>query len=651
MSTARSGRSLGAFEPSLAQLRDWRQRTADALAQLRRWALVNQLTDEHTAMRLAHLERRLSSERLSIAFVAEVSRGKSELINALFFADLGARLLPAGAGLTTMCPAEIFHDATRPPSIRVLAIESREEPRALREHIADSATWREIPLDPGRPETLAEAFEVLSETQVVAASEAHALGLPVDGAASAEIPRWRYALVNFPHPLLEMGLVILDTPGLNSLGNEPELTLHRLPEADAIVFVLSVDTGATRSDLDLWRRHVEPLEETAGARYIVLNKIDGLRDGLKPESQVFGEIDRQVRATAEALRVAPTQVFALSAKQGLVARIQGDGDGFAKSRLYRLEQALAGGLVHARQVDHAAAVGAEARALLAESRALIDSRRGFVEDQVAELSQLQGRNQKLVDTLGRKAADERKRIEEARAALVGLRAVHNRLADELAGLLDPNRARDDGIKARAAVVASPFSAGIGGAVDAYFREVGGRIERAIAVIHEVKVMMVTVNRKFAAEYGISPVEVADFATDRFPTELARLEAVCRRELKSASSLLTRGSGKLAALFFDSVALKAIHVFEIADREVRVWMNAFIRPLEAQVSAFQEQANYRIEGMARIRNAEGDLIDRVGELQHYLDEQVRLSREWDGHQERIQALLAVREATLAPGDSD
>lgn len=151
MSTARAGRSLGAFEPSLAQLRDWRQSTAEALAQLRRWALVNQLTDEHTAMRLAHLERRLSSERLAIAFVAEVSRGKSELINALFFADLGARLLPAGAGLTTMCPAEIFHDATRPPSIRVLAIESREESRALREHIADSATWREIPLDPAAP--------------------------------------------------------------------------------------------------------------------------------------------------------------------------------------------------------------------------------------------------------------------------------------------------------------------------------------------------------------------------------------------------------------------------------------------------------------------------------------------------------------------
>lgn len=643
MSTARLTR---AFEPGLSGLTDWCAETATALAELRRWALVNQLTDDATAMRLAHLERRLSKNRLTIAFVAEVSRGKSELINALFFADIGARLLPAGAGLTTACPAEIFHDPSRPPSIRLLPIESREEPRSLREHIGDSAAWKEIPLDPARPETLAEAFDVLSETQAVSAREAQALGLVAGDGARTEVPRWRYALVNFPHPLLSMGLVILDTPGLNALGTEPELTLHRLPEADAIVFVLSVDTGATRSDLDLWQRHVEPLEETEGSRYVVLNKIDGLRDGLKPESQVFGEIDRQIRATAEALAVPPTRVFALSARQGLVSRIQGDGDAFAKSRLYLLEQALASGLVRSRQVDHAAAAGAEARALLAESRALIDSRRGFIEEQVAELSQLQGKNQKLVDTLGRKAADERRRIEEARVALVGLRAVHNRHADELAALLDPNRAREDGLRARTAVVGSPFSAGIGGAVDTYFREVGGRIAQAIAVIHEVKVMMVTVNRKFAADYGISPVEIADFATDRFPLELARLEAMCAREMKSATSLLTRGSGRLAALFFDSVALKAIHVFEIADREVRVWMNAFIRPLEAQVSAFQEQANSRVEGMARIHNAETDLVERLGELQHFLEEMARLSREWTAHEERIRALLQMPEPSLA-----
>ena len=59
--------------------------------------------------------------------------------------------------------------------------------------------------------------------------------------------------------------------------------------------------------------------------------------------------------------------------------------------------------------------------------------------------------------------------------------------------------------------------------------------------------------------------------------------------------------------------RSIHIFEIADREVRTWMNAFIRPLEAQLIAFQEQTNTRVEGMGRIQDAETDLVARLDEL--------------------------------------
>ena len=134
------------------------------------------------------------------------------------------------------------------------------------------------------------------------------------------------------------------------------------------------------------------------------------------------------------------------------------------------------------------------------------------------------------------------------------------------------------------------------------------------MIGEVKAMMATVNRRFAESWGLSPVELAAFSTDRFLLELDRLEEHCSRDFRSASSLLTRGRRALAALFFDTVALKVVHVFEIADREVRTWMNSFIRPLEAQVGAFQEQANSRIEGMARIRDAESGLVERIDDLQ-------------------------------------
>ena len=636
-----------ALELGLADLKNWRSAAAQRLADFRRWALVARVIDDQTAARLAHLERRLGVERLTIAFVAEYSRGKSELVNALFFADLGTRLLPSGVGRTTLCPTEILWDASRPPSIRLLPIGTRESPKALREYLAEPEGWHEIALDPARPEEVAAACRALSESLTVAGPAAVNLGLVPEAEGRIEIPRWRYAIINYPHPLLESGLTILDTPGHNTMGAEPELTVHRIPDAAAIVFMLGADTGVTRTDRELWSEHIEPIHGVENSCYVVLNKIDGLRDGFKPEQQVLEEIDRQVRSSAETLRMPPTRVFALSAKQGLLAKIQNDRDAMLKSRLYRLEQALARGMVHQRRLDHAAAIRAETRAAFAESRSLIDSRAEFMRDQVDELTALQGKNQKLVETLARKAASERERIEQARAVLVGMRTIHNRQADELARLLDPNTVREAGIQARLAVLGAKFSSGIGESLDRFFRQNRERLREAIAVIADSRAMMGSVSRRFSDEFHIATVEATDFATERFLVELDRLEERCARDFKGAGSLLTRRRSTLSSLFFDSIALKVMHVFEIADREVRTWMNAFIRPLESQLTAFQEQSNSRVEGMARIRNAETDLASRLAELAGLAAEVERHSLEWEAHHESLTALLDFeREHSLA-----
>lgn len=637
----------GGLEASLGDLKQWREATAACLAEFRRWATMHRMLDEQSAVRLAHLERRLVNERLTIAFVAEFSRGKSELINALFFADLGMRLLPAGAGRTTLCPTEIVWDPAQHPSIRLLPIDTRLNPKPLREHIAEIGTWKEIPLDPSKPETLAGACEVISEVIEVPDSVAANLGLATKAAGRMEIPRWRYALINFPHPLLEQGLAILDTPGHNTLGSEPELTVHRVPDAAAIVFILAADSGVTRTDRDLWMDHIAPIHGLEKSCFLVLNKIDGLRDGMKTETHVLSEIDRQVRSTAEALGVAPTRIFALSARQALVAKIKGDRDGVLKSRLYRLEQALARGMAHERRLDHATNVRAETRALFAEMRALMASRLGFANDQLEEIGALQGKNQKLVEALARKAAAERGRLEQARAMIMGLRTVHNRHADELERLLDPNEMRSAAIDVRRAVLSTAFSSGIGEALDGFFHDSRQRIRKAVAIIEEAKKMMTTVSRKFTDEYQIPGIEAVAFGTERFQLELDRLEESCERNFKGTSSLVFKRRATLGGLFFDTVALKVIHIFEIADREVRTWMNGFIRPLDSRINDYQEQANLRIEGMGRIQNAETDLMARLEELRRIVHDLSAQRDQLEVHHERLAALLEVEgERSLA-----
>ena len=80
------------------------------------------------------------------------------------------------------------------------------------------------------------------------------------------------AIINFPHPLLQQGLVVVDTPGLNAIGSEPELALRLIPEAHIVLFMLAADTGVTKTDLELWLTHVQPHQHSSAL--VILNKID-----------------------------------------------------------------------------------------------------------------------------------------------------------------------------------------------------------------------------------------------------------------------------------------------------------------------------------------------------------------------------------------
>ncbi len=101
-----------------------------------------------------------------------------------------------------------------------------------------------------------------------------------------EISQWRHAIVNFPHPLLKQGLVIIDTPGLNAIGTEPELTLNLIPNAHAVLFILAADTGVTKSDIEVWRDHIGG----GAGRMVVLNKIDSMWDELRTPQEVDAQI-------------------------------------------------------------------------------------------------------------------------------------------------------------------------------------------------------------------------------------------------------------------------------------------------------------------------------------------------------------------------
>src|SRR5476649_154045 len=137
----------------------WRAALAERIAAYRDWLDDNELNDAQTSLRIAAQLARLRDDKLSVAFVAEFSRGKSELINAIFFADYGQRILPSAAGRTTMCPTELMYDPAYPPAIRLLPIETRAENLSTSDYRDDPSAWTVLPLDLEAGEAMHETFK------------------------------------------------------------------------------------------------------------------------------------------------------------------------------------------------------------------------------------------------------------------------------------------------------------------------------------------------------------------------------------------------------------------------------------------------------------------------------------------------------------
>jgi predicted GTPase len=626
--------------------RAWRNDVRVLAERLQAWLADNELLDNEADQRLRRIRDRLDEDKLVVAFVAEFSRGKSELINALFFADRGGRVLPSSAGRTTMCPTEISWDRNLAPRISLLPIETRAEGASIADLRGVPEAWHAFTFSPELPEEVADCLRRVGEVKQVAAEVAQALGfaigngsdgsLVVDKRGQVEIPRWRHAMINFPHPLLEQGLVVLDTPGLNAIGAEPELTLSLLPSAHAVLFILAADTGVTQTDLAVWRDHVG----NGAGRLVVLNKIDGLWDGLRPTEDIDAEIGRQVDSCANILGLAPSSVFPVSAQKGLVAKIGRDPLLLEKSRLPQLEDALAEGLLPAKQEIVARGTSAEARQLAAEVQKLLATRRAALFSQIEELATLRGKNASMVAQMVAKAKEEKEAYEKGLREYYAVRSVYSRLSETLFSHLGLEALRTHVRKTRETMRQARFTPQLLSAMGELFAAAGECLDSSESDVAEISSMMKVMCDKFGRAYGVAiePPPALSLANRR--RQLNHLEVAARRQYGSIIRLLISDKKTITQQFFETVVSQIRRIFEHANRDAEHWLRALMAPLENQVREVQRQLRHRLDNVKRIHDAAEGLEDRIEEL----DQDRALL---DARLGELAELEAALDATLRP----
>ncbi|HEX4584630.1 MAG TPA: dynamin family protein [Burkholderiaceae bacterium] len=630
---------------SFQQYGAWRDTLAVSVGQLRRWLEDTHLLESDAARRLDLALERLNGDRLVVAFIAEFSRGKSELINAIFFADYGRRILPSAAGRTTMCPTELMYDESLPPCIRALPIETRARLGTMADFKKSSGEWRVFPVDTASPDGMFKAFQLVAETVRVGVDEARMYGLfdPNDPdqvmregeEGLVEISRWRHAVINFPHPLLKQGLVILDTPGLNAIGTEPELTLSLVPSAHAVLFVLAADTGVTKSDLDVWR-HIMGDSPEASNHIAVLNKIDGLWDQLKSQTEIEAEVRRQVVSVSETLKIDRKRVFAVSAQKGLVAKVTGDAQLLERSRLPTLEAALVDLLVPARQqIIREQTLAVSSRVINEVRQALSARERGLVE-QLYELRALQGKNQSAVERMLLRAQSEQQEFEENVRKVVATRVVLSRLAEQAYSGLRMQALRTAVLATRDRMRKVRLTPQFMGVVRDYFGALREMIRRANASLAEIERMVLGVQHRFSEDTGWSLPPPMTFTLDTYLAEVDRVESAYESHF-GAIAVLTRDKWSLIERFFETVVGKSRMIFSAAERDTEAWIRSLLPPLETQVREQRQQLKKRTDAVMRIRDAQESLDGRIGQLEDALQDV----------QAHLDELKRISEAIVAP----
>ena len=633
---------------SIDALGHWRRDVEGQVKALQRFLAEQDLLDEASGRLIDALRLRLGADKLVVAFVAEFSRGKSELINAIFFADTGRRVLPATPGRTTMCPVELGFDPAEPPGMALLPIETRLDSVPLAEWRQRPQAWKLIELDPSDAHGLSRAMQSVTSTRWVTLEEARALGFwsderpeenpTTDAHGRVEVPAWRHAMINFPHPLLRQGLVVLDTPGLNAIGAEPELTLGLLPAAHAAVFILGADTGVTRSDLSVWKDHLGPQSLSC---FVALNKIDMLNDPLLSAEEIEAQIQRQREQVALTLELSTERVFPLSARQALNARIDGNTSALDFSRLPALEAALATQLLPHRRHVLSEAVLQMNQAIQTSLQNHLGDRRRQLAEQMIELRGLRGKNDGKVGLLLRRVEVESEEFEQCVARLQGMRSVHKRMLDEALSTVSSDRVRDAVEGMRSSIRSSVLNLGARRAFGELCVGLRDALSQGQAHAQEIQAMLGSYFSRLNTDFGFSLACPPAPDLTPFQRDLDLIERNYEQYLGFTQSLRL-SQPRFLEQFRRMLVSRLRVVFEGACTEIEHWNKAASAQVDGQLRERRKDFRRRRESLERIQGAGTELESRIAELeaQHeqMLQTQARL----------LQLLGGIAEQAKAPG---
>ncbi|MEQ1487322.1 MAG: dynamin family protein [Methylotenera sp.] len=596
------GLAASSLTAKISEYSQWRENLIAAIDEYIDWPGHSDSVDAVQELRLYDIKGVLKRDQLVMAFLAEFSRGKTETINALFFSDFNQRLLPSAPGRTTMCPTEIFWDSREEACIKLLPIETRRTDDSLTYLKTTQDVWHKIRLDITSPDAMKQTLGALVQNREVDLETAKSLGFwneddpsmrrSLAEKGTVEIPVWRHALINYPHPLLKNGLVVVDTPGLNTMGAEPELTLSIIPNAHAVLFLTATDTGITKSDMQIWSEYVQ---KRAAHKLVILNKIDILWDGLETESEVDVLIQKQIQNTAHELGLDARNIFAISAQKALVAKIRKDEALLKRSGIGLLEEALANRLIESKHEILGRSVVTECSNMIRSSRKVAQMRVATIKSQLTELRAIQGQNRDTSKEILANVVAERKRYEASvltfNQGSERIKQLSEKLLRHLSlGYLDATleQTKQD-------MGDSWTTVGLNRSMRALTKLAGNLAEEIKSEGATIKKHADDLYQLFWSKHGFEKTEAIALDMSNFVSSMQNLEKVTNEFCSDPLNVLTE-KHFLIRKFYLGLGAQIQAAFEQSHADCNQWLNVVIGELKTQIGAHKKSLDKRAESL-------------------------------------------------------
>lgn len=600
----------------------WKRQLDDRLQRFEKWGRGHNMVSAEVQQTLKRARQLLRGDTFTIACVGEFSRGKTELINALLYSEGDRRLLPSQPGRTTMCPTEIYWEPELHQNcVRLLPIETRRTNTSLQSFKRIPQNWVTINFDPQDPVQMRAAINQVSANKQVTPVEAARLGFSADELGERDengmvtVPSWRHALINLDHPLLRQGLRIVDTPGLNALGNEPELTLRTLPEAQAILFLMAADAGVTASDMTIWRDHIQSLrDDHCTAVLALLNKVDSLWDDLSTPQEVESHIEALRQLTAHQLELSPEHVVALSAKHGLLGKVSRNTAQLQRSNFPVLERMLAECVVRSQQQIVGHRLIGDSYSMIINTRNSLARRLKECEEEVAVLRS--ATDPDAGDTLQRLRDTIRQTHHQYHKQALSLRTSQRLLENQRAALLGPVSASQLEMQVQEAhhrLAQSWTTLGLARAIGDFFDVVDSNIRHLEREIERANKVLTSIYER--PEHNQQDGELLNrhlFRMHKERRQLRQLQTRADDFRLSLNSLLTSKSTFISR-FINTLVQEVRNTFRDINRAIDHWLQEALSPLfhnNEYQKQLVEQHMLRLTQMQNQRNTHAEKVESL-----------------------------------------